>query len=365
MECKLSKIVRAAVIPAVGLCLTAPALAAGETQTGNQKAASAQSAQKQAYRALRASQLIGKDVKSPQGKSLGKIEDLIVDMNTGQVRYSMLKFDPGVFAGERLIAVPTTELRMSRDKDELVYSNMTRERLEKAGVEKGRWPGVLRDRAYLAGLDRTYGVVQPSTDRRAYSASELIGKDVKNRQGNDIGEIRDLVINMSAQTVHYAVLTFDPSWVAPEKLYAFPLRTFNFTDGKDELVLDVDKAKLQAMRSFDQRLWSKLNDPVAVADVDRYFVTITPVVTVTPSPAALFARLDSNHDGFLSEAEARVNTGVQSAWTKLDKDSDRKVSLAEFMTNYRMTASQGAAAGVGATGTSGDGRTAAGGSSAK
>ena len=339
MERKLSKWVRAAFIPAAGLCLTTPAFAASDAQSANPKAASTQAAQKHTYRALRASQLIGKDVKSPEGKSLGKIEDLIVDMNTGQVRYSILAFDPGVFSTERLFAVPTSELRMSGDKDDLVY-NMTRERLDKAGVgvERKSWPGALRDRKYLAGLDSAYGVTQPSSDRRAFSAKELVGKDVNNRQGNDIGDIKDLVINMGTRTVHYAVLAFDPSWTAPEKLYAFPLRAFNFTDGKDELVLDVDKAKLQAMRSFDSKLWTQLNDPVIVADVDRYLVTVTPVVNVA-TPAALFARLDNNNDGSLSQAEAKANSGVHAAWTKLDQDKDGKVSRAEFTANYRMEAS--------------------------
>lgn len=340
MERKLSKWVRAAFIPAAGLCLTAPAFAASDTQPANPKAASTQTAQKKTYRALRASQLVGKDVKSPQGKNLGKIEDLIVDMNTGQVRYSILAFDPGVLSAERLFAVPTSELRMSGDKNDLVY-NMTRERLDKAGVgvERKSWPGALRDRKYMAGLDSAYGVTQPSSDRRAFSAKELIGKDVNNRQGNDIGDIKDLVINMGTRTVHYAVLAFDPSWTAPEKLYAFPLRAFNFTEGKDELVLDVDKSKLQAMRSFDTKLWSGLNDPVVVADIDRYLVTVTPVVNVAQTPAALFARLDNNNDGFLSQAEAKANSGVQATWTKLDQDKDGKVSRAEFTAHYRMDAS--------------------------
>jgi sporulation protein YlmC with PRC-barrel domain len=334
-ERKISGWVRAAFVPAIGLCLALPPVVA-TAQSANTNA-STKSAQSQNYRALRASQLIGKQVKSPEGKNLGKIEDLIVDMNTGQVRYSILAFDPGVLTAERLFAVPTKELRMTGDRDELVY-NMTRERLEKAGVERKNWPGALRDRKYLTGLDTAYGIVQPAGERRAFSAKELIGKDVNNRQGNDIGDIKDLVINMNAGTVHYAVLAFDPSIAEREKLFAFPLRAFNFTGGKDELVLDVDKAKLSAMRSFDSTLWSRVNDPVMVTDIDRYLVTVTPAVTTTPTPASLFARLDNNNDGVLTEAEAKANTGVHSAWTQLDKDRDGKVSRAEFTANYRMEA---------------------------
>ena len=66
------------------------------------------------------------------------------------------------------------------------------------------------------------------------------------------------------------------------------MRAFDFTADKDELVLDVDKSTLQAMRSYDHRLWSALNDPILVADIDRYLVTVTPVATAEPSPLVLF-----------------------------------------------------------------------------
>jgi sporulation protein YlmC with PRC-barrel domain len=282
MELKSATWMRAAFVPAIALSLTAQVLAANDNMPTTQKPTATQStqkqqaAQKQSYRGMRATQLIGMDVKSPEGKKLGEISDLIVDMNSANVRYAILAFDPGIFSGERLFAVPTSELRSGRGKNEVVY-NMSRERLEKAGVEKNRWPGAVRDRDYLAGLDRTYGVVQPSEQRRAYSASELLGKDVNGRGGDDIGEIRDLVIDMNGQRVHYAVLAFDPSWAAPEKLFAFPVSAFRFTDGKDELAVDVDKSRLQTMRSFDQRIWTGFATPAFVTDIDRYLITITPV----------------------------------------------------------------------------------------
>jgi sporulation protein YlmC with PRC-barrel domain len=206
------------------------------------------------------------------------------------VRYAVLAFDQGILSGDRLFAVPTTELKWGANKNEVVY-DMRREQLEKAGVEKSRWSDASRDREYLASLDRIYGIVQPSQHSRAFRASELLGKDVNARQGEDVGEIRDLVIDMNAQRVHYAVLSFDPGWTAPEKLYAFPLRAFRFTDDKDELALDIDKSRLQAMRSFDQKLWTTYTTPVFVTDIDRYLVTVTPIkessAASSSSPASM------------------------------------------------------------------------------
>ena len=43
-----------------------------------------------------------------------------------------------------------------------------------------------------------------------------------------------------------------------------------------------------------------------------------------------FARLDANHDGKLSAAEAAADRKVQSMWKKLDANNDGTVSEAEF-----------------------------------
>jgi hypothetical protein len=49
------------------------------------------------------------------------------------------------------------------------------------------------------------------------------------------------------------------------------------------------------------------------------------------SPASgAFARLDTNHDGKLSAAEAAADPKVQGMWKKLDANNDGTVSEAEF-----------------------------------
>lgn len=232
------------------------------------------------YRGLRASAIIGKAVRNPEGTNLGEINDLIVDMNTGDVRYAILEFDLGIFQGERLFAVPTNQLRMAADREELVY-NMTRDTLERTAVNRADWNQTWRDPNYLANLDKTWGVVQPSRSARAHRVSDLLNQDVKSRQGNKIGEIEELVINMANQKVHYAVLEFDRSWAAPEEFYAFPVSAFNQTGTSDDLVLDVDRSKLQAMKAFPEDRYTSLNDPAWVADVDRNFATMRSTARAT------------------------------------------------------------------------------------
>ena len=48
------------------------------------------------------------------------------------------------------------------------------------------------------------------------------------------------------------------------------------------------------------------------------------------SAGGVFARLDTNHDGKLSAAEAAADSKVQGMWKKLDTNNDGVVSQAEF-----------------------------------
>ncbi|MBA2723629.1 MAG: PRC-barrel domain-containing protein [Methylibium sp.] len=359
----LSKLARLALIPAaVAVGFSMPSHAQTNTGTNkgqvNSATTGSKATQKMQYRGVRASEMIGMSVRNPKGNNIGEIGDMIVDMKTGDVRYAILKFDPGILQGEELYAVPTTELRIAADRDDVVY-NMSEAKLERAKIDRAGWDdGIWDDPDYLAKLDTVQGIKQPSRGARAHRASDLIGKDVNSKSGEKIGEIEELIVNMATQKVHYAVLEFDPSLASPEQNYAFPLTSFNLTDGKDELVLDITKTKLQAMKSFPDSRYENLNDRVWVADIDRYFVTVLPATAKggtagaaggsmaggrmssdkmaesgTP-PAGLFSRLDEDKNGSLDKAEVKDTADVDRNWKRFDRNGDNRISRDEFNSNY-------------------------------
>jgi sporulation protein YlmC with PRC-barrel domain len=105
-------------------------------------------------------------------------------------------------------------------------------------------------------------------------ASKLIGMDVHNAQGEELGEIDDLVVNSQTGQVHYAVLSFGGLMKMGDKLFAYPMSAFKLDNNK--LVLNVDKSELKKAEGFDEKNWPNWNDRSVREKIDRSSRTFKP-----------------------------------------------------------------------------------------
>ena len=96
---------------------------------------------------------------------------------------------------------------------------------------------------------------QASTLMKINKGSSLIGTTVKNQQGDELGKIRDLVIDFSADRVAYVVLDSAPGLLSSPKLHAVPLRAFQPDATGTSLILNADKDKLARAEGFDKNNW--------------------------------------------------------------------------------------------------------------
>ena len=91
-------------------------------------------------RVLSASTLTGDSVRNPQGESLGKIEDLMIDLDYGQIAYAVLSFGGLLGFGDKLFAVPWGAMTLDMDSHEFVL-DVDKDKLENApGFDKDNWP---------------------------------------------------------------------------------------------------------------------------------------------------------------------------------------------------------------------------------
>lgn len=112
--------------------------------------------------------------------------------------------------------------------------------------------------------------VAATTRAHDLRASKLIGMEVTNRNGQDLGEIKDLVLDATNGRVQYAVLSFGGIAGIGDKLFAYPLDQFQIGRDREKLVLNVSEQKLKAAPGFDARGWPDFNTPDYRGQVDRY-----------------------------------------------------------------------------------------------
>ena len=89
---------------------------------------------------LSANTICGDPVVNADGESLGEIEELMIDLETGRVAYAVLSFGGFLGIGDKLFAVPFDALKLDAEHERFVL-DIPREKLEKApGFDKSAWP---------------------------------------------------------------------------------------------------------------------------------------------------------------------------------------------------------------------------------
>ncbi len=111
---------------------------------------------------IRASQLHGLNIQNPDGKSVGEIQDLVINANNGRVQYAAVTYGGFLGLGDKMFAVPFEAFKCRpnpEDKNEhVVVLNVSQEQLEGAqGFDQDHWPN-FADRKFTDGLYERYDV---------------------------------------------------------------------------------------------------------------------------------------------------------------------------------------------------------------
>ncbi len=91
---------------------------------------------------LSAATITGDDVCNLQEEKLGKIEDLMLDVTEGKIRYAVLASGGFLGMGDRLFAIPWKALKQDKVNKRFTL-DVDVERLKKApGFDKDQWPNM-------------------------------------------------------------------------------------------------------------------------------------------------------------------------------------------------------------------------------
>jgi sporulation protein YlmC with PRC-barrel domain len=86
-------------------------------------------------------------------------------------------------------------------------------------------------------------------------ASTVIGNKVLNRAGEQLGNLKELVIDVEDGRIAYAVLAFGGLLGLGDKLFAIPWEALMLNAKDHTFILDVDKEVLKEAPGFDKDHW--------------------------------------------------------------------------------------------------------------
>ncbi len=91
---------------------------------------------------LSAATITGDDVRNMQDEDLGKIQDIMIDLSDGKIRYVVLASGGFLGMGDRLFAVPWKALVHDPENKRFLL-DVAAERLKNApGFDKDQWPNM-------------------------------------------------------------------------------------------------------------------------------------------------------------------------------------------------------------------------------
>ncbi len=99
---------------------------------------------------------------------------------------------------------------------------------------------------------KTYGLV--------LSASSLKGDNVVNHQGEDLGKIEEIMVDLDRGRIAFAVLSFGGFLGMGDKLFAIPWQAFSVDTAQKRLILNAKKELLEKATGFDKNNWPNMAD---------------------------------------------------------------------------------------------------------
>jgi len=108
---------------------------------------------------------------------------------------------------------------------------------------------------------------------RLMGADTLIGEDVYNTKDEDLGDIKEIMLDMNNGKIAYAVLSFGGFLGMGDKLFAVPWSALTLDTENKRFILNVDKERLNSAPGFDKDDWPDMADSSWQNTINSYYGT--------------------------------------------------------------------------------------------
>jgi len=238
---------------------------------------------------FRTGDIVGLAVQNKAGENLGKIDDLVIDMKSGEVRYAALAYGGVAGIGSKLFAVPWQKMTFvmgepnNRNSRHFLF-DVSKDQLEKSeGFDSSHWPNVA-DPAWSASIDKHFNVERKHETTNSsngatvvyetvFRASKIKGMDVRNDANENLGSVDELVIDLTKGHVKYLALSFGSIFTGGNKLFAVPLSHCTLTHANDKTFIKMNASQdaLKTAPGFDKNHWPDMANPNWAKENDAFY----------------------------------------------------------------------------------------------
>lgn len=123
---------------------------------------------------------------------------------------------------------------------------------------------------------RIVGATDPNNDGpgpQVMAADTLEDEKVVNTEGESLGKVRHIMLDVPRGRIAYAVLSFGGVLGVGDRLFAVPWAALQLDVDNKCFVLDVDKEVLDQAPGFDKDHWPAMADPSWAAQIHSYYTT--------------------------------------------------------------------------------------------
>ncbi|SRR5690554_367928 len=102
-------------------------------------------------------------------------------------------------------------------------------------------------------------------------ANTLIGNNVYNSKSENLGDIKEIMLDMRTGRVSYAVLEFGGFLGMGSKLFAVPWSVLKLDTVEKRFIFDVSKESLENAPGFEKDDWPNMADPAWEKGIHDYY----------------------------------------------------------------------------------------------
>jgi sporulation protein YlmC with PRC-barrel domain len=277
---KLKKYLSLSANVAIALALVGAAQTAYSADTS--QSTDLQSNDKALGHVERANKIIGKTVYTSDNQKAGKVENLVVDLESGRVLFVVVgtgvlgvgghdyAVAPGVFSE----GTGDNNLRLTVDKAKLTSAPEFSSNVDK--------PEQLQQTSFVNQVYQHFGQTAwwqggatASADSSAFhnvhKAKDVIGMKVKSVGNEDLGKVENLMVTLPNARVAFAILNPDSSLNLGNNFYALPPNALTWNSEQKTLVSDLNRDKLSAAPHITKDQYEMLSDPAFGSKIYQYY----------------------------------------------------------------------------------------------